>query len=87
MGAPAGNRNASKDNRLWKETIHRVVTQGGSKRLRAAAEKLVARAEEGDVRALIELGDRIDGKVPQSITAEVSADLTINIVRFADNAP
>lgn len=67
MPAPLGNRNAAKENRLWRETIHRVVTQENSKRLRLAAERLVAKAEEGDVRALIELGDRIDGKVTQTI--------------------
>lgn len=67
VGAPLGNKNAVKERRLWGETIRRVVTQGNSKRLRSAAERLVAVAEKGDVGALRELGDRLDGKVPQGI--------------------
>ena len=66
-GAPIGNKNAVKERRLWGDTIRRVVTQENSKRLRNAAEKLVTKAEEGDVTALRELGDRLDGKVPQAI--------------------
>lgn len=66
-GAPKGNQNARKENRLWGETIRRVVTQDSSKRLRSAAEKLVALAEEGDVPALRELGDRLDGKPAQVV--------------------
>ncbi len=67
VGAPKGNKNGLKVNRLWGETIHRVITQENSKRLREAAEALVNKAIEGDTSALRELGDRIDGKVPQGI--------------------
>ena len=67
MAAPRGNRNASKENRLWGDTVRRVVTQENSKKLRLAAESLVAQAIEGDTGALRELGDRLDGKVPQGI--------------------
>lgn len=80
MGAPLGNTNARKENRLWRETIHRVVTQEDSKRLRAAAEKLVELAEQGDVAALRELGDRIDGKPAQSIDAQVSGEFRISFL-------
>lgn len=76
-GAPLGNKNATKENRLWGETIRRVVTQENSKRLRAAAESLVAAAEEGDVGALRELGDRLDGKVAQPIEGEFDGKLEI----------
>lgn len=64
---PPKNVNSSKPNRLWGDTIHRVITQENSKKLRAAAEALVDRAISGDTSALRELGDRIDGKVPQGI--------------------
>ncbi len=88
-GAPLGNKNARKENRLWRETILRSVKQKNSKgveKMRAAADALVDKACDGDVRAAIEIGDRIDGKPAQTIDASVSGDLTINIVRFADNA-
>ena len=85
MGAPKGNRNAAKENRLWGETIRRVVTQQNSMRLRAAAEKLVAQAEAGDIAALRELGDRLDGKAVQQITAEVDTTLNVNLVQFGND--
>ena len=80
MGAPLGNRNAAKENRLWKETIHRVVTQNKAGLLRLAAESLVNKAVEGDVGALRELGDRIDGKVPQAITGADGGPLQVQDV-------
>ncbi len=67
-GAPPGNQNAVKANRLWSETIKRVVAQNDSEKLRKVAEALVKAAEEGDVAAIKELGDRIDGKAPQQVT-------------------
>jgi hypothetical protein len=36
--------------------------------LRRGASKLVAMAEEGDIQAIKELNDRLDGKVPQGIS-------------------
>lgn len=85
MGAPKGNRNAAKENRLWGETIRRVVTQQNSMRLRAAAEKLVEAAEAGDIAALRELGDRLDGKAVQQIAADVDTTLTVKLVQFGND--
>lgn len=67
VGAPPGNQNASKKNRLWRDTINRVLAQNDSQALREAAEKLVELAKAGDVSALRELGDRVDGKAAQQI--------------------
>ena len=66
MGAPEGNTNSSKDNRLWGNTIRRAVAQNPEK-LREIADKLVAMAAEGDLPAIKELGDRLDGKPSQSV--------------------
>lgn len=71
-GAPKGNTNSSKDNRLWANTIKRAVTQSDSKRLRAIAEALLTKAEEGDISAIKEIGDRLDGKAAQLIEADHS---------------
>jgi Family of unknown function (DUF5681) len=38
-----------------------------TKRRRVVARKLVERAEQGDVPAIKEIFDRVDGRVPQSI--------------------
>jgi hypothetical protein len=64
MGAPAGNINALKDKR-WYEALDRAIKQDEGKRLRAAAEKLLDLAADGEAWAVKELGDRLDGKPKQ----------------------
>jgi len=60
-GAPKGNDNGRKSNRLWTETLRRIAIQDPEK-LRRIAEALYAKAEEGDVTSMREIGDRLDGK-------------------------
>ena len=70
MGAPLGNQNGRKENRLWRETLLRAAKQKNAKgveKLRAVADALVDSACDGDVRAAIEIGDRLDGKSAQMI--------------------
>ena len=64
MGAPIGNINASKQ-KSWHEAIDRAIKQDDGKRLRAAAEKLLDLAADGEMWAVKELGDRLDGKPTQ----------------------
>jgi hypothetical protein len=66
-GAPEGNTNSSKDNRLWANTIRRAVAQSDGDRLRKIAEALLDKAAEGDISAIRELGDRLDGKAQQYV--------------------
>ncbi len=66
MGAPFGNQNA-KEGRIWRDTLRRALLAEDGKRLRAIADALVSKAEEGDVPAIREIGDRLDGKVAQSV--------------------
>lgn len=82
-GAPKGNTNSSKSNRLWADTIRRVVTQGKTDKLRKIAEKLVEMAEKGDMAAIKEVGDRIDGRSVQAIegTGDDGAFLVTSITR------
>jgi len=68
-GAPKGNKNSSKTNRLWADTIRRALVQGNSTKLRNIADKLVEMAEGGNIMAMREIGDRLDGKV---VAVEVS---------------
>lgn len=67
-GAPEGNTNSSKQNRLWAETIRRAVLQSDGARLRRIAETLLDKAAEGDISAIKEMGDRLDGKAAQALT-------------------
>lgn len=79
-GAPPGNRNAAKENRLWGETIRRAVTQKNGQKLRAIAEKLITQAEGGDIQAIKELGDRLDGRPTQAIVGPDNGPLQVTEV-------
>lgn len=54
--------------------------EGGGTNLRALAQALVNKGLSGDVAAIREIGDRIDGKVPQGIVGDDEA-APINIVQ------
>lgn len=69
-GAPIGNKNATK-NKAWDEALRRAIVQDDGKRLRAAAEKLLDKAAEGEMFAIKELADRLDGKAAQTISGEI----------------
>lgn len=83
MAAPKGNSNSSKNNRLWADTIRRELVQGDGKKLRTIAAKLVEMAQAGDMSAIKEIGDRLDGKAVQAIegTGEGGAILFTAITR------
>lgn len=76
MGAPVGNKNATK-NKLWEEALRRALLAEDGRKLRDLADKLIERAQNGDVQALKEIGDRIDGKATQPL--EHSGDLIVQI--------
>jgi hypothetical protein len=69
-GGQPGNQNAVKSKR-WYAAIDRALAKrckgDGIKALDELAEKLLANAEAGDMSALKELGDRLDGKAAQAI--------------------
>ena len=66
MGRPAGSQN--KDKR-FKAALVRYA-DANPERLDKLAEKLWLTALEGDVPALREVADRLDGKVPQAIVGD-----------------
>jgi hypothetical protein len=76
-----GNTNSSKNNRLWAETLRRAVVQSDAERLRQIAEALIDKAASGDVSAIKELGDRIDGKsvATTELTGVDGSNLPISI--------
>ena len=78
MGAPKGNQNSSKNNRAWGKVVKKLAIQEDAKRLHNVAEALFRKAEDGDISAIKELGDRIDGKAQQEITG--NSDQPINII-------
>ncbi len=66
IGAQPGNKNATK-NRPWADAINRALLADDGKRLRELAEKLIEKALGGDVTALKEVADRLDGKPAQQL--------------------
>jgi hypothetical protein len=67
----SGNPNgAPKRAKLWREAIDRAIKRrehSDPQALEKLADKLLAAVDMGDIGAMKELGDRIDGKVPQAI--------------------
>lgn len=81
-GAPIGNKNAAKG-RLWRDAIRRAVARRGNGDLNhgldALADKLIEGVAAGDIQALKEFGDRIDGKAVQAITGGDPDDQPIKV--------
>lgn len=73
-GAPIGNTNGAKKNRRWSEALSRAIAQDDGERLRLAAESLLTSAAGGDLGAIRELADRLDGKAAQSVTVAGDPD-------------
>lgn len=63
-GAPKGNNNGAKGRRFARILTSRLETRGD---LEKVIDKLIDKALEGDMQALKEIGDRMDGKAKESI--------------------
>ena len=89
MAAPKGNQFAKGNkgphgDRPWADALRRAIVQSDGKTLRRLADAIVAKAADGDVAALKEIGDRLDGKAHQAISAQVDSSVTVVINKFAD---
>ena len=79
MAAPAGNQNAAKS-KIWHAAIMRALEArtksriDGKQQIDALAEKLLDLVEQGDLPALKEFGDRLDGKPAQAIIGGADDD-------------
>jgi hypothetical protein len=71
-GAPLGNKNGSKG-KMFLNTLRLIIAQEettlpeGRRRLRLAADRLIALAAEGEEWAIKELANRLDGKAVQGV--------------------
>jgi len=81
-GAPIGNRNAARGAE-WRDALRKALKDyeaSGIKRgqaLRKIAEKLVEKALEGDMAAIVEIGNRLDGKPAQPVLGQHDLPLTV----------
>lgn len=71
MAAPK-NPVGSKPDKIWRNAImlaiKRASDDGTTPHLDNLARKLIEKAGDGDITALKEIGDRLDGKAAQSVT-------------------
>ena len=85
MPAPLGNANANKG-KIWREAIRRALEaesrREGIEALEAVAAALIAKAKEGDIGAIKELGDRLEGKPAQQtiLTGADDGPVGINVI-------
>jgi hypothetical protein len=79
-GAPVGNNNANK-NKYWSDALRKHITQNDH--LPALAKVLVDKALDGDMTAIKEIGDRLEGKPNQSVTGLDGVPLLPPIIQFA----
>lgn len=84
-GAPKGNTNASKG-KLFEGVIKRALMENDGAKLRSIVEKIIAKAEDGDMQAAREILDRIDGKPKQQVELSGDAEnpVTVNFTHTAE---
>ena len=78
----SGNPGGRRKNRPWRDAIERAITRANKEGMQAVdelADAFLAACLSGDVAALKELGDRIDGKVPQAIVGDED-EAPLNVV-------
>jgi prolyl-tRNA editing enzyme YbaK/EbsC (Cys-tRNA(Pro) deacylase) len=76
-GRPKGSENKDKP---FREALRMELAAAGRnhKQLRSIAKALLAKAETGDVVAIKEVADRLDGKAPQAVIGD--AENPINLI-------
>lgn len=87
MSAPIGNRNAAKA-KIFSDALKRYVETDNYRKLNQAAEALVNMAIGGDIAAIKELADRLEGKPIQKteVAGEDGGPVVIEILKFASSA-
>ena len=65
-GAPIGNQNARKENRIFGDELRKAIAQDNRKRIRDGIEKLLDKVAAGDLEAFKTVADRTDGKPVQA---------------------
>jgi|TARA_R100000995_G_scaffold48065_1_gene22928 hypothetical protein len=73
MGAPLGNKNASRENRQFRNSLNRNLKRFKAEgvpdgdALGKITQKLIQCAINGEAWAIKEVADRLEGKAPQAI--------------------
>ena len=89
MAGAIGNQYATRA-RVWRDAIDRAIERRGANKTRAEAldalaERLLAKCDEGDMAALRELGDRLEGRPTQIVGGDPEAPLRA-VITWATNS-
>lgn len=74
----AGNANSGRREKPFAEALRMELLAAGEdhRKLRSIARKLIDKAEDGDMQAIKEFADRLDGKSVQQL--DVDANVTLS---------
>ena len=78
-GAPLGNKNGSK-NKPWESALRKALLEEDALWLRRIANKVRQMAADGNIAAIREIGDRLDGKPHQSISGPDGGPIEVQSV-------
>lgn len=78
MGRPAGSQNKDKP---FRDALRMEIAAAGDDRkaLRLVAQALISKAMMGDVQAIKEVGDRLDGKVAQTVSGDEESPFKLEV--------
>ena len=79
-----GNTYSNKENRMPTERLRMELSQNPEK-IKKIVVALVDKAIDGDLSAIKEVFDRVDGKVVNQVNAEISDNRPIYVVTGIDN--
>jgi len=83
----SGNPHGRRVEKVWRDAVFKAVNEraeDGQKYLNRIAQRLVLVADQGDVPAIKEIADRLDGKAVQQIAGDTDdGALVVKIVRLA----
>lgn len=78
-GGQPGNQNSTHEKRLFANAVRRAAVQQDGKALRKIVDSLFDKASEGDVSAIREVADRLDGKPAQAITGADGGPVEVTV--------
>jgi ribosomal protein L17 len=78
MAAPKGNRNAAKG-KICTDALRKALIQG--KALAPIAKKLIEKAKNGDLEAIKQIYNRMDGMPVQGLANADGQPFVVNITR------
>ncbi|TQX88449.1 MULTISPECIES: hypothetical protein [unclassified Rhizobium] len=81
----AGNANSGrKQEKPFRDALRMALAEAGDNQqaLRVIAGKLIDKAKEGDMQAIKELADRLDGKATQALVGEDSEGRLVPTIIF-----